>query len=167
MKKYQLLSIIMFVLFYHAYAQTNDIKVTEQDLGVLATDALIANKIIKPAEQNSNGKVPDWDLLTAKVMVGYGNNAADRTITKAKMQYYYHKDWSLFCASVVHYTEFFVMNNDYSMLDAMAETILKNSDDPAQLKVAQRWAGLANAAEPQNKQYNKTFQAFYYKLGSK
>ncbi|MBS1524855.1 MAG: hypothetical protein JST19_04345 [Bacteroidetes bacterium] len=163
MKK-ALLIAIMTCSVIIAKAQTTNTAVTEHDAAVKAKDADIKTNIIDPAEQDAGSETPDWKALTQTITQKYDATTADRTITKAKIYYYYNKDWPAFCDAIVHYTDNFELANDYPLLNKNAGMILKNSNDAAQLKEAQKWAKAALDSDPNNEQYKTTYQALSAKI---
>lgn len=166
MKKLLLIGILAGTV-YTVKAQTTNTAITEHDAAVKAKDADIKTNIIGPAEQDANGEAPDWDALKKTITQKYDLTTADRTVTKAKIYYYYAKDWPAFCEGIVHYTDNFELANDYPLLNKNAGMILKNSNDTAQLKEAQKWAKLAMDGDGSNADYKTTYQAITDKLAGK
>jgi hypothetical protein len=148
-------------------AQTTNTAVTEHDAAVKTKDADIKTNIIDPAEQNAAGLAPDWNALKQTITAKYDVTTADRTVTKAKIFYYYYKDWPVFCENIVHYTDNFELANDYKLLDKNAGMILKNSEDATQLKEAQKWSKLALDSDPNNAGYKNTYDALTAKTAGK
>lgn len=97
----------------------------------------------------------------------YDAMTADRTVTTAKIYFYYYKDWPAFCSAIVNYTDHYELANDYQLLSKNAAMILKNSNDPAQLKEALKWAKTALDSDPNNEQFKATCQALNDKLSGK
>jgi hypothetical protein len=150
-----------------AKAQTTNSAVTEHDPATRAKDSTVKATIIDPAQQAASGGAPDWAALAETITQKYDAVTADRTVTKAKIYFYYYNDWPAFCAAIVHYTDNFELANDYKLLNGNAGMILKNSNDPAQLKEAQRWAKIAAAGDGSNAEYQTTYQAITAKLAGK
>jgi len=147
-----------------AKAQTTDRSLTEHDAAVRAKDSTIKVDIINPAEQEAGEDAADWAALVQTITQKYDAVTADRTITKAKIYYYYGKDWPAFCAGIVNYTDHYELANDYPLLDKNAAMILKNSDDAAQLKEALRWSKSASASDPNNATYKATLDGLSTKI---
>lgn len=148
-----------------AKAQAPNIAITEHDPMVKAKDNMVKNNIIDPAEQSAGNDVPDWAALTQTITARYDHVTADRTVTKAKIYFYYNKDWPQFCAGIVHYTDSYELTNDYKLLNLNAGMILKNSNDQAQLKEPLKWAEAAIKGDPENQTYKATYQALKVKTG--
>lgn len=166
MKKLMIIALLAGVAI-GAKAQTMDTAITEHDPAVKAKDADIKTSIIGPAEQASGGDAPDWAALQQSITAKYDAVTADRTVTKAKIFFYYGKDWPSFCDGIVHYTDNWELANDYKLLNKNADMILKNSTDPAQLKEAQKWAKLAMDGDGSNAVYKTTYQSISDKLAGK
>jgi hypothetical protein len=167
MKKLIIITLMAAAITTVARAQTTNNAITEHDPAVKAKDADIKNNIIDPAEQDANGEAPDWEKLKQAIAEKYDAVTADRTITKAKIYFYYGKDWPTFCAGIVHYTDNWELPNDYSLLNKNAKMILENSTDPAQLKEAQKWAKMAMDGDANNADYKTTYQQISDKLAGK
>jgi hypothetical protein len=150
-----------------AKAQTANTAITEHDPVVKSKDADIKANVIGPAEQDANGEAPDWKALMQTIMQKYDAVTADRTVTKAKIYFYYGKDWPTFCAGIVHYTDNWELANDFPLLNKNAKMILKNSTDAAQLKEAQHWAKMAMDGDAANADYKATYQSITDKLAGK
>lgn len=150
-----------------AKAQTSNTAITEHDPAVKTKDADIKTNIVAPAVQDANGEAPDWKALTQTITQKYDAVTADRTVTKAKIFFYYGKDWPAFCDGIVHYTNNWELANDYPLLSKNAKMILDNSNDPTQLKEAQKWAKLAVDGDGSNADYKTTYQAITDKLAGK
>ena len=166
MKKLLMITLLSGTVAF-AKAQTTNLAVTEHDPAVKAKDANIKTNIIDPAEQDANGELPDWKALNQTITQKYDAITADRTVTKAKIYYFYAKDWPAFCDAIVHYTDNFELAGDYPLLNKNAGMILKNSNDPAQLQEAQKWAIAAMDGAPGNADYKTTYQALSDKLAGK
>jgi len=164
MKKLIIITLLAAATVTVAKAQTTNNAITEHDPAVKAKDVDIKSNIIDPAEQAANGEAPDWEALTKTITQKYDAVTADRTITKAKIYFYYDKDWPLFCAGIVHYSDNWELANDYSLLNKNAKMILENSTDPAQLKEAQKWAKMAMDGDANNGDYKTTYQQISDKL---
>ncbi len=145
-------------------AQTTNTAITEHDPAVRAKDSTVKVDIIDPAEQAAGGQAPDWTSLTQTITQKYDAVTADRTINKAKIYFYYYKDWPTFCDGIVHYTDHYELANDYKLLNKNAAMILKNSDDPAQLKEALKWSKAALDSDPGNDQFKTTHDGLTSKL---
>jgi hypothetical protein len=164
MRKLMILAALLSLGYCSAKAQTSNNAITEHDAAVKTKDAAIKTDIIDPAEQDAGGEAPDWAALTQTITQKYDANTADRTITKAKIYHYYYKDWPVFCANIINYTNKYELANDYKLLDKNAAMILKNSNDHAQLKEALRWSKAATAGDPNNATYKTTLDGLTAKI---
>src|ERR1700744_5669246 len=135
-----IITLLLGAAMYTSQAQTTNTVITEHDPAVKAKDDQIKTEIIDPARTAANGQAPDWEAIQKTITAKYDAVTADRTITKAKIYFYYGKDWPQFCAGIVHFTNNWELTNDYKLLNLNAGMILKNSSDPSQLKEALRWA---------------------------
>lgn len=156
--------ILLALAIAFAKAQTTNTSLTEHDAAVKTKDDAIKKEIIDPAEQEANGEAPDWTALTRTITQKYDATTADRTVTKAKIYFYYYKDWPAFCTNIVNYTNHYELANDYKLLNGNAGMILKNCNDPAQLKEALRWSKAALDSDPTNEKYKATFDALNAKI---
>jgi hypothetical protein len=163
MKKIIMLALILGAVTI-TKAQTTNHTLTEHDPSINTKDSTAKADIIDPAEQAANGEAPDWNALTQTITQKYDAVTADRTITKAKIYFYYGKDWPAFCAAIVHYTNKYELANDYQLLNTNAAMILKNSDDKAQLTEALRWAKAALDSDPNNDRYKSTYNSLTAKI---
>lgn len=161
-KLFALISILSVA--YGLKAQTTNSDITEHNNEVKAKDIAIKKDIIEPAVQNANGEAPNWAALTKVITEKYEETTADRTITKAKIYFYYSKDWSAFCAGIVNYTNKYELANDYKLLNLNAGMILKISNEQMLLKEALRWAKAAADNEPGNIKYKETYDSLMAKI---
>jgi hypothetical protein len=167
MNKLKFVAILSLILLTGlAKAQTTNTAITEHDPAVKAKDAEIKTTIIDPAGQAANGGAPDWTALTQTITQKYDAVTADRTLTKAKIYYYYSKDWPAFCENIVHYTDKYELAGDYKLLNGNAGMILKNSIDAAQLKEALKWSKAALDSDPNNTQYKATYDGLTSKIAA-
>jgi hypothetical protein len=167
MRKFLFMTIVFFLLTGLAKAQTTNNAITEHDPAIRAKDSTVKVSIIDPAEQDANGEAPDWAALTQTITQKYDAATADRTITKAKIYFYYYKDWPTFCDGIIHYTDKYELANDYKLLNKNAGMILKNSDDAAQLKEALKWSKAALESDPKNDKYKATYDGLTAKIAGK
>ena len=165
MKKLIIIAGIVLASYSHLKAQTTNNAVTEHDISVKAKDDAVKAEVIDPAEEAAGGEAPDWASLTRTIAQKYDGVTADRTVTKAKIYFYYNKDWPQFCAGIVHYTDNYELANDYKLLNGNAGMILKNSTDAAQLKEALKWAGAAMNGDRNNENYKAAYRALKEKTG--
>lgn len=158
------MTLLIAAAFTAAKAQTTNNAITEHDAAVKAKDDEVKTAIIDPAEQAANGDAADWDALQKTITGKYDAVTADRTVTKAKIYYYYNNDWPTFCDAIIHYTDNWELANDYKLLDGNAAMILQYSNDAGQLKEAQKWAKLAANGDANNADYQKTLKDISDKL---
>ena len=158
MKKFLLMAVLC--AFYSAgHAQTSNKAITEKNPEIKAKDEKIKTELIGPAQKAALPGEPDWEAIAKTITAKYDAVTADRTVTKAKIYYYYNKDWPLFCAGIVHYTNNWELADDYALLNLNAGMILQYSKAQAELKEALRWAKAAAAGNPANEKYQVTYNA--------
>jgi len=162
MKKYIIIALLSAATI--TKAQTTNNAITEHDPAVKAKDAQIKTDIIDPAEQAAPGQAPDWMALTKTITEKYDAVTADRTVTKAKIYFYFGKDWPTFCAAIVHFTQNWELADDYKLLNKNADMILQHSENPGELKEALRWAKAAADSDPANEKYKGTYEALRQKV---
>lgn len=129
---------------------------------VRQNDSLILANMIMPVV--NSGATPDWDVLAGDVKAKYGDSYVDRTVTKAKIYYYYGKDWSVFSKALVHYTEAFEDKDNFKLMNKNAKMVLQYSKDPEEWKAAAVWVKRAVDKEPGNAGYKETYDALTTKI---
>ena len=135
-----------------------------EKVSVDAQLTLMVSEIFVVSSANQDNVVPDWDALIKTITGKYDQVFADRTVTKAKIYYSYGKDWPVFTAAIVHYTEAYENKEDYKLMNKNANFILKYSSDKSELKTALGWMQPAAAKEPANETYRETVRASNEKL---
>ena len=151
-----------FFAFSAATAQA-DHRLDDQ---TIQTDKTIRAQIIKPfiAAADQQGQAPDWKVLRTTIVAQYSDTYADRTITKARIIYYYGKDWPQFSSALVEYTAKYEYRDSLSLMNLNAKMVLDHSDNPAELKAALAWAKYASDKNPSNDEYKATCDALKAKL---
>jgi hypothetical protein len=129
-----------------------------------ANDKLIKETIIDKAVNAAGGNVPDWAAITKAVTEKYDATTADRTVTRAKLFFYYSKDWRAFATAIVHYTDNFEDKTNLKTMNTNANFVLEHSTDKKELGQALSWARLLIEKEPDNADYQKTYAALNGKL---
>ncbi|WP_245869927.1 hypothetical protein [Pedobacter ginsengisoli] len=124
-------------------------------------DAII-NLLVDAAK--AEDKVPDWQAIAAAVTQKHDAVTADRTVTRAKLFYYYGKDWKVFASAIVNYTEKFEDKNNRPTMLTNANFVLEHSADKAELSKALDWAKMLTEKAPDNEDYKKTYAALKEKL---
>jgi len=129
-------------------------------------DKVIADAIINPLVDaaKAEDKVPDWQAIAAAVTQKHDAVTADRTVTRAKLFYYYGKDWKAFATAIVNYTEKFEDKNNLPTMLNNANFVLEHSADKAELSKALDWAKMLTEKAPDNEDYKKTYAALKEKL---
>lgn len=155
---------LLLAAVYCCKAQTTNAAVTEHDPAVKAKDDQIKTELIDPARKAAQPGEPDWDAIQKTIVAKYDAVTADRTVTKAKIYYYYAKDKAVFCTNIVHYTNAYELANDYPLLNLNAGMILQSDTNPAELKEALRWAKAAADSDPNNEKYKATYEALKAKV---
>ena len=132
----------------------------------IQTDKTIRAQIIKPfiAAADQQNQPPDWKVLRTTIVSQYSDAYADRTITKARLIYYYGKDWPQFSSALVQYTNSYEYRDSLSLMNLNAKMVLDHSDNPAELKAALSWAKYASDKKPSNEEYKATYDALKAKL---
>ena len=139
---------------------------SKEELTIKKNDSIILADIITPllSDSENANQEPDWAALESKVKNQYGKSYTDRTVTKAKIYYFYGKDWASFSKALVHYTEAFEDKNDLKLMNKNAKMVLQYSQSPEEWKTAQSWAKRASDGEPNNDGYKETLDALKAKI---
>lgn len=129
-------------------------------------DSVILENIIKPLviQANASQEMPDWQVLGQDISVKYGDSYVDRNVTKAKIYYYFGKDWPLFSRALVHYTEAYENKEDLKLMNKNAKMVLQYSQDQDELKTALVWVKHAVDKEPGNTTYKSTYDGLVVKI---
>jgi hypothetical protein len=161
MKRFAFVFLGCFVAFSVATAQA-DHKLDDQ---TLQTDKTIMADIIRPAL--GAGQEPDWKILRTTIVAKYGDTYADRNVTKARIFYFYGKDWAQFSTALVQYTQNYEFRDSLSLMNKNAKMVLEHSDNPADWKAAQGWVKYAADKNPSNEEYKATLEALGAKIGGR
>jgi hypothetical protein len=129
-----------------------------------ANDKLIKETIIDKMVNAAGGKLPDWKAITNTVAEKYDAVTADRTVTRAKLFFYYSKDWKAFATAIVNYTEKYEDKSNLETINTNAGFVLEHSDDKAELAIALTWAKVLVEKEPDNSDYQSTYKRLQEKL---
>jgi hypothetical protein len=129
-----------------------------------SVDDIIFRTIINPAEEAVNGQEPAWTAIQQQIRAGYTDVQTDRALTKARIYYYFGKDWLKFSAAIVHYTEAFENKEDLPLMNKNAKMILQHSQDPKEWKTALAWVQHAVDKEPGNLTYKTTADGLKAKI---
>jgi len=149
-------SILFLPIFLHA-----------QDKKALdSIDKVVIAQIITPAEQQAarQNQPPAWDEMTKEITAKYSATEADRAVTKARIYFYYGKDWALFSAALVHYTTAYEDKEDLRLMNKNATYVLQHSTNPEEWKTARGWVKHAVDKEPSNATYKATYDALTEKI---
>ncbi|HVV07244.1 MAG TPA: hypothetical protein VHC96_23615 [Puia sp.] len=160
---------IMLTLFTGAsalYAQSTSSGTTTTDTLQRHNDSVILSDVILPLVQNASKtrETPDWPTLGQDIRTKYGDSYVDRTVTKAKIYYYYGKDWPLFSQALVHYTEAYEDKEDLKLMNKNAKMVLQYSQNTDELKAALVWIKHAVDKEPGNAAYKDTYDGLAMKI---
>jgi hypothetical protein len=136
------------------------------DSATLALDKSIMKEFIKPMLQEAREKnvEPEWLVVGVQIGNKYGIDAIGRNIVKAKLFYWYGKDWAQFSISLAYYTDHYEWKDSLSLMNMNAQMILQHSQSQADWKAAQRWVKYATDKNPSNEDYRKTYDALTAKL---
>lgn len=126
-------------------------------------DSLVLAGMITP-RVNNGATTPDWNALAADVKAKYGESYVDRTVTKAKIYYYFGKDWPVFSKALVHYMETYEDKDNLRLMNKNAKMVLQYSQDPEEWKAADAWVKRAVDKEPGNAVYKETFDGLMTKI---
>jgi hypothetical protein len=129
-----------------------------------SVDKIIMQTIINPAEEGAASEGPNWVAIGQQVRASYTEAQTDRAVTKAKIYYYYGKDWAQFSTAIVHYTDTYESKDDLPLMNKNAKMILDHSLNPADWKAAQSWAKHAADKNPSNAAYRATYDALTAKI---
>jgi hypothetical protein len=126
-------------------------------------DSSIMTTIIQPMLERNESN-PNWESLGTEIQSGYGKTYVDRGVTRAKIYYYYNKDWPLFSTALVHYTVTFEDKENFKLMDKNAKMVLEHSQQPEEWKAAQGWVKHAMDKEPGDAGYRATYDALTTKI---
>jgi hypothetical protein len=128
---------------------------------VLHNDSIVMSQVIRPflkSAAQSTG-LPDWKMLRTSIATRFDDTYADRNVTRARIYYYYNRDWSQFCKAIVQYTQAYEYRDSLSLMNMNAKMILDHSTDPDDWKAAHSWAKYASEKDPANSNYKTTCDA--------
>lgn len=165
MKKFfsAFLGTFLAVTLVHAQA---DHKLDDK---AVANDKVIKDEILRPALQDARaeGKEPDWNVLRTTITTRFDGTYADRNIIKAKIFFFYSRDWAQFSTALVQYTQNYEWRDSLSLMDKNARMILDHSQNPAEWRAAQSWAKYASDKNPSNDTYRATYDELTEKINGK
>jgi len=165
MKKifFAILVCLLAVILAHAQA---DHKLDSQ---TVANDKVIMHEILSPALKSAReqNQTPDWSILRTTIATRFDGSYADRNITKAKIFFFYNRDWAQFSTALVQYTQQYEWRDSLDLMNKNAKMILDNSSSPADWKAAQAWARYASDKNPSNDEYRATYDALTAKIAGK
>lgn len=153
-----LLVLLMSVQLIHAQSTKT---LSARDIEQQRNDSLILADMIMPLAAND---APDRAVFADDVKTKFGENYVDRSVTKAKIYYYFEKDPVVFSNALVRYTEKYEDKDNCKLQNKNAKMVLKYSQDPKEWKAAQAWAKRAMGKEPGNAGYKETYDALTAKL---
>ena len=165
MKNLTLTALLLAAATSFASAQSISASKTPEERQMDHRDSMVIAEMIDPAvnEAKGNSQEPDWEGLRAQVTLKYDGSVADRTVTKARIYFYFGKDWSLFSTAIVHYTELYENKENLKLMNKNAKFILQYSQNPTEWKTALGWVRHAVEKDPSNTAYKETYEA----LGAK
>jgi hypothetical protein len=146
-------------------AQSSD-EETAPVQDIKAVDEKLKAELIDPAiaKANEAGAAPDWTALTKTVAAKYDAVTAERNVTRAKLFFYYGKDWKAFASAIVVFTEKYEDNSNLPTMLTNANFVLEHSTDKAELAKALAWANMLVEKEPNNEDYKKTLEGLKEKI---
>jgi hypothetical protein len=159
---YKMLTIGLLTFALNAHAQA-DHKLDPQ---TLASDKTISHEIIQPALQTARAQnqEPDWKVLRTTIATRFDTSYANRNITKARIFFFYGRDWAQFSTALVAYTNQYEWRDSLSLMNTNAKMVLDHSQNPAEWKTAQSWAKYASEKNPSNDEYRATYDALTAKI---
>lgn len=132
-----------------------------------SVDNVIIGTIIQPAEDAAGSAGPDWAGVQTKIRASYTDVQTDRAVTKAKIYFYWNRDWVKFSSALVHYTDAYENKDDLALMNKNAKMILDYSQDTSDYKAALHWIQHAVDKAPDNSEYKATCDALKAKLADK
>jgi hypothetical protein len=159
---HKLFAIGLLTLSLNAHAQADH----KLDTTTLRNDKTISHEIIHPILDNARAQnqEPDWNMLRTAITSRFDTSYANRDVTKAKIFFFYGRDWAQFSTALVQYTNTYEWRDSLSLMDANAKMILDHSTNPSDLKAAQSWAKYASGKNPSSDQYKATYDALTAKI---
>ena len=136
---------------------------------VLHNDGIIMAEVLRPFLKTAAQRVnlPDWKILRTTIVTRFDDTYADRNVTKAKIYYYYNRDWTQFCKAIVQYTQSYEYRDSLPLMNTNAKMILEYSTNPDDWKAAQSWVKYATEKDPANLAYKITCDALTAKINGK
>lgn len=135
---------------------------------VKATDEKVKAELIDPVVNKAHeaDTTPDWAALTKTVTAKYDAVTADRNVTRAKLFFYYGKDWKAFASAIVNFTEKFEDKNDVQTIHTNAKFVLDHSESKAEVEKALAWSKSLVEKEPSNQEFKQTNEQLVAKLAN-
>jgi len=107
---------------------------------------------------------PDCAKDPAFVLYTRGSAQADQAVTKARIYAGFGKDWPVFTAALVHYTDAYEKKDDLALLNKNARYILQYSKERSELSQALNWSKLTTDKAPADTAYRRTYRELKTKL---
>lgn len=152
------MGLVLVVLLMSALA-FQDIKVLDEKIKV----SMIDPAVNKAKETEA---VPDWVALDRAIAKKYDAKTADRNVTRAKLFFYYAKDWKKFASAIVNYTEKHEDKTDLKTMLVNATFVLQHSSDKAELAKALGWAKMLTEKEPGNEDAKRVLAELTQKVSA-
>jgi len=136
------------------------------DAQTLVNDKTISREIIKPALDNARSQdgEPDWKVLRTAIATRFDTTYANRNVTKARIFFFYGRDWARFSTALVQYTNSYEWRDSLPLMNSNARMVLDHSTNPTDWKAAQSWAKYPSDKNPSNDQYKATYDALTAKI---
>ncbi|MEJ2884803.1 glycoside hydrolase family 2 protein [Pedobacter sp. GR22-6] len=143
---------------------STEVAAPVQDFKIL--DDKIKAELVDPVvnKAKESDSTPDWAAITKSITAKYDATAADRNVTRAKLFFYYSKDWKQFASAIVNFTEKYEDRTNLQTLHTNANFVLEHSTDQSELRKALAWAKTLVEKEPQNDDYKKTLTGLSEKV---
>ena len=136
---------------------------------VLHNDSTVMAEVLRPFLKSAARSIdlPDWNALGTTISNRFGDTAAIRNVTKAKIYYYYNRDWAQFCKAIVQYTQAYECRDSLSLMNMNAKMILEHSLSLDDWRAAQSWIKYASEKDPANLEFKNTCDALTAKINGK
>jgi len=133
---------------------------------IKALDDKIKAELVDPAvnKARESDATPDWAAITKTITAKYDATAADRNVTRAKLFFYYSKDWKQFASAIVNFTEKYEDKSNLQTMLTNANFVLEHSTNKTELSKALGWAKMLVEKEPNNEDFKKTLAKLSEKM---
>ena len=100
------------------------VKAQEKELKI--KDSTIIVDMINPVTSATpEGEDPAWDDVSKAVTAKYDAPSADRAVTKAKIYYYYGKNYPAFATAIVHFTVAYEDKENFKLMNKNGSSLVR------------------------------------------